>query len=362
MPNEPIIEHYIVALVILAAAVVIGQLLRRFLTKLLGKVLKATKMSLDDRILEVFRVRVRGIAIVIGGFQAVKEVRSGLSADHITHLDLLSYIDIVLYFFLVLILFRLAGKTITAVLEWYMDEVSTRSNTNITPTVIPMASKLINLVLVLIATMIVLDHFGINIGSLLVSLGVGSLAIALAAQETVANMISGFVILIDQPFRVGDRIRLPSGEEGDVMAIGLRSTRILNYENNLIVVPNADLVKNRVINFSFPNHSMRVTVDVNIAYGADIDKARKIILDLAARQPDIAQTPPPEVMLAQFGESALLIRMIARAHEFIQRAQVEAVLREEIYKAFQAAGIQIPLPHRVVHIVNEHESKTPQKR
>jgi small-conductance mechanosensitive channel len=328
----------------------------------LGKLLKATKTTLDDRILEVFRSRVLSLSIIVGGFQATQEVREGLTAEHITRLKLLGYLDIALYFFLVLILFRLAGRTITAVLEWYMEEVSSKSNFNITSTVVPMASKIINIVLVLLATMIVLDHFNVNIGSLIVSLGVGSLAVALAAQETVANMIAGFVILIDVPFRVGDRIRLPSAEEGDVVSIGLRSTRILNYENNLIVVPNNELVKNKVINFSFPNHSMRVLVEVGIAYGADIEKARQIMLALVGRQPDISHDPPPQVILAQFGDSALLLRLIARASEFIQRANVEAVLREEIYNAFRAAGIGIPFPQRVVHIINEHESQAPQKR
>jgi small-conductance mechanosensitive channel len=357
MLNDPIIKHLTIALIILAAAIVVGQFLRRFLTSLLGKVLKATRTSLDDRIVEVFRVRIRGIVIIIGGFQAVREVRNALTAEHNTLLLLLSYIDIVLYFFLVLILFRLAGKTITAVLEWYMDEVSSKTNSNITPTVIPMVSKIVNIVLVLIATMVVLDHFSVNIGGLVVSLGVGSLAVALAAQETVANMISGFVILIDQPFRVGDRIRLPSGEEGDVTAIGLRSTRILNYENNLLVVPNTDLVKNKVINFSFPNHSMRVMVDVNVAYGADIEKARQIILALAGQHPDIARDPSPEVLLSQFGETSLQIKLIARATEFIQRANVEAVLREQIYNAFVAAGIEIPFMQRMVQITHTDEAK-----
>ena len=365
MLNDPVIEHYLNALIIIAAAIFIGLLLKRFLTRVLGSLLRFTRTTLDDRIVEVFRARILSLAIVVGGFMATKEIREGLTADHVTHLKLLDYLDIALYFFLVLILFRLVGRTITAILEWYMDEVSSKTHSNITPTVVPMASKIINIVLVILATMIVLDHFSVNIGSLIVSLGVGSLAIALAAQETVANMISGFVILIDVPFRVGDRIRLPSNEEGDVMSIGLRSTRILNYENNLIVVPNSELVKNKVINFSFPNHSMRVMVDVNVAYGSDLEKARQIVLALVAAQPDISHNPPPEVMLAQFGDSALQLRLIARANEFIQRGSLEAKLREEIYNAFRAAGIRIPLPQRVVHVVNDHEShatQAPQKR
>ena len=89
----------------------------------------------------------------------------------------------------------------------------------------PLTTKTVNFALTFVAIIIVLDHFGINIGSLLVSLGVGSLAVALAAQETIANMIAGFVILVDRPFRIGDRIEVGQGVVGDILAIGLRSTR-----------------------------------------------------------------------------------------------------------------------------------------
>lgn len=100
--------------------------------------------------------------------------------------------------------------------------------------------------------MIVLSNFGININALIAALGVSSLAIALAAQDTIANIIAGFLIMIDRPFRVGDEIKLPSGEKVKVLEIGTRRSRFLNLEDkSIIIMPNLDMSKSKVINFTY---------------------------------------------------------------------------------------------------------------
>lgn len=358
MFENKLLYHTLIAIIIVIASWLIGRVLK-FVVSLIGrKILSRTKTTLDDKIIEVVRRQVTLLSVIIGFYIAIEEVRKALTTDHITHNQILNYLGIALFIILVLAIARAISKVIEATFEWYMDEVSRKTQSNITATVAPLTNKIISIVIFLAGLMIILEHFGVSIGSLLVSLGVGSLAIALAAQDTLANMIAGFVIMIDRPYRVGDRIQLPSGETGDVTQIGLRSTHILNFDNNHVVVPNAEIIKSRLINYSYLHQAIRAFIDVGVKYGTDISKARKILLDLSRNHPDVMKDPAPEVFLIDFGPSAVILRLNMRTDDFKKKWPVETSIREQIYKAFADAGITIPLPQQVVHLVNRDEVKT----
>jgi MscS family membrane protein len=179
---------------------------------------------------------------------------------------------------------------------------------------------------------------------------IAALAIALAAQETIANMIGGFVIMTDRPFRVGDRIKLPTGEIGDVQEIGIRSTRVLDFDNNLMVYPNAELIKGKIVNYSYPSEHIRIFVDASVAYETDIDRVRAIMLRLAQEHPDVLKSPPPSVVLVSFSESSLNLQLNGRTNDYRNKSSIETSIREQIYKAFLDEKIQIALPQRVVHL------------
>ncbi|MEX2189058.1 MAG: mechanosensitive ion channel family protein, partial [Bacteroidota bacterium] len=202
-----------------------------------------------------------------------------------------------------------------------------------------------------------LNYFRQDVSSLVVSLGVGSLAIALAAQDTIANMIAGFVIMMDKPFRPGDRIQLASGETGDVYEIGIRSTKVLDFDNNVIVMPNAELTKGKIVNYSYPEMVIRVMVQVGVAYGTDIDQARQIMVKLARLHPHVMSEPAPEVFVMDLADSAILLRLVGRSDDFRQKFLTEAALREEIYNSFVKEGIEIPFPQRVVHLQQASNAK-----
>jgi MscS family membrane protein len=361
MLENQIIKHMLVGILIILGSALVGQIIKFLLNSVFKRLFEATKTTLDDRMLEVVRSKVMSLSIITGMYIGIREVRKSLLAEDLTYHQVLDDLSIVLFVLLVFVLTRLVGRLLATTIEWYMDEVSSKTHSNITATVAPMTGKIINIGLFLIAAMIVLDHFGINIGSFLVSLGVGSLAVALAAQETVANMIAGFIILVDQPFRVGDHIKLPSGDEGDVYQIGIRSTRILNPENSLIIIPNGDLVKNRITNYAYPQTVVRILVEVNVAYGTDIDYARSILSRLASQHPHILPQPKPEVFLISFGESAIQLRLVGQTSEFAKKFGIETGLREQIYSAFRAEGIHIPYPQRVLHM-EQHGPEAAQKK
>ncbi|MDI6804697.1 MAG: mechanosensitive ion channel [Bacteroidota bacterium] len=358
MFENKIFSHLLIALIIVVASWIVGKVIK-FLLYIFGKkILTKTKTTLDDRIIEVLRGNATLISVIVGVYVGIEHISKISTPDNITLNQILYYLQIATFIIIVLAVARLVSRLIGAIFGWYMDEVSRKTQSNLTATIAPLTNKIISIVIFLTGLMIILEHFGVSIGSLLVSLGVGSLAIALAAQDTLANMIAGFVIMVDRPYRVGDRIQLPSGEIGDVAEIGLRSTRILNFDNNFVVVPNAEMIKSRLINYSYPQQAVRAFIDVGVKYGTDISKARTILLELASNHPEVMKDPAPEVFVIDFASSALILRLNMRTDDFKKKWPVETTIREQIYKTFAEAGITIPLPQQVVHLVNRDEPKT----
>ncbi|HEY6191075.1 MAG TPA: mechanosensitive ion channel family protein [Bacteroidota bacterium] len=360
MLEDLFVKHLIFAGLIIAAAGLVGKLVELIWGRLARRLSGTTRTTLDDKLLELVRKRLAMLSLIAGVYIAIREVRQGLNAENVTRHQILDYVEIALFVFLVVILTRLVSRIIRASFDWYLEDVAAKTHSEIVPSVAPLTAKIVNIVLFLIAGMILLDHFGVNMGSLFVSLGVGSLAVALAAQETIANMIAGFVILIDQPFRIGDHIKLPTGEEGDVHQIGLRSTRMLNPERNLMIIPNGELIKSRIINYSFPDSAMTVTVDVTVSPSTGPERVREILTALAAGRSDIQQEPPPRVVVMGSGESGIQMRLICTTFSFRKRFEIETGLREQILASFAKEGIELPVPRRLIQVIDPHEAQAPQ--
>ena len=157
------------------------------------------------------------------------------------------YLTTVFVLFLVFLALRISR----VVVNWYRDTVAAVTATTLDDELIPLIRRVVTLVIWIVAILIVLPVFGVNINALIATLGVSSLAIALAAKDTIANIISGFLLMIDRPFRIGDKIKLPSGEVVEAIDIGVRRSKFLHENNAVIIVPNVDLSKSKIINYSY---------------------------------------------------------------------------------------------------------------
>jgi MscS family membrane protein len=166
-------------------------------------------------------------------------------------------------------------------------------------------------------------------------------------------MIAGFVIMIDRPFRVGDRIELPTGQIGDVHKIGLRSTGIMNFENNLIIIPNAELAKGRIVNISFPNDATRVLLRFDLALGTDTAKVRSLLLQLADEHPDILRDPAPQVFVTSLNESGVQCTLVGRCSNYLKQFEIETGLREKVHELFMKARISFGVSQRIVRMKQE---------
>ena len=155
-------------------------------------------------------------------------------------------------FFVLAILLTFYGikMIFIAVVSWYARKVAVKTASQLDDEFIPLIKKIAAVIIWAIAVIAILSYLGVNINAMITTLGVGSLAIALAAQDTFANIIAGFLIMVDRPFRIGDQIKLPSGELVTVLSIGNRRSKFRAEDGSLIIVPNLDLSKSKIVNLS----------------------------------------------------------------------------------------------------------------
>ena len=244
----------------------------------------------------------------------------------------------------------LAAQFLGGLFEWYRVKIAHRTKTTLDDEFIPLFSKLSKIVIFFVGAMIILQKFQVNITGFVATAGIASLAVALAAKDTLANMISGFLIMVDRPFRINDRVELPDGQIGDVQEIGLRCTKILTYDNTLLVVPNSDISAARVINHGYPSSHVKLRLKIGVAYGTDMERVKEILVDIAHSNPRVMDDPAPAAYFMAFGDSSLDAMLIAWVADYRDRFSITDEINLAIQKRFAEAGIQIPFPQRDVHL------------
>jgi small-conductance mechanosensitive channel len=216
------------------------------------------------------------------------------------------------------------------------------------------ASFVVRALFALLATIIFLENLGVSLTAVWTTLGVGSVAVALALQETLSNFFSGLYLLVDQPIAVGDYIKLDSGQEGYVVRIGWRSTVLRTLPANLVVIPNSTLAKAVITNYSEPELRMAYVMPVSVTYGTDPERVEKALMEVVEEAlrdglEGLLPSPAPFVRFAPgFGDSSLDFSLIVQVRQFTDQFAVQSALRKRIVKKFQEVGIEMPFPTRTL--------------
>lgn len=342
--ENPILISVIQAGLAIVFTAILFILSRWILSRGLRILTKRTKTTLDDRLIRASDKPLGFLILIVGLSYALRSFSPFLTEGVIKHVDGLVYILVVLNVAVWLM------RSISQILEWYAETIAIRTESSADDEFIPLINRLARITIAIIALIIVLKHFGQDVQSLVVSLGVGSLALALAAQDTLSNMIAGFVIMTDRPFRVGDRIELSDGKVGDVYQVGLRSTKLMTFDNTLIIVPNAEIVKERVTNRSYPDPIIRVRIDVGVAYSSDVEKVKRVLVETFQDHPEILKEPEPQAFFLEFGDSSLNFMVQGRVDSWKKQFIIADELRRDILHRFRQEGIEIPFPQRDVWI------------
>lgn len=181
---------------------------------------------------------------------------------------------------------------------------------------------------------------------LVAALGVG---LGFGLQEIFANFISGLILLFERPVRVGDVVTI-GDMTGRVSQIRIRATTIRDFDNKEIIVPNKTFITERFVNWTLSDQVTRIVLPIGVAYGTDLEKATRILLQLAAAHPKVMKEPAPWVVFDRFGDSALLLELHVYAEELNHRVDVRHEMNAAILAAFAAEGIEIPYPQHDVHL------------
>ncbi len=214
--------------------------------------------------------------------------------------------------------------------------------------------------ILVIGFLIILSVLGIAITPLITALGVGGLAVALALQDTLANLFAGIHILMERSIRVGDFVKLESGQEGYIEDITWRTTRVRMLPNNIVVIPNSKLAQSVVTNYYLPEKKMSLLIPIGVSYSSDPEKVERILVEEAKKAigqiPGLVENFEPFVrFIPGYGESSLDFTLICQVNEFVDQYLAQHELRKRIFKRFQEEGIEIPFPHRTVYLREEKE-------
>ncbi len=213
--------------------------------------------------------------------------------------------------------------------------------------------NMLRVVVLIVGVFWLLTIWGIDLTPLFASAGIAGIAVALAAKDTLSNFFGGISIFVDKPFKVGDYIILDSNERGEVVNIGIRSTRIKTRDDVLITIPNSILSNAKIINESAPIPRFRIRVPVGVAYGSDLELVEKCLVDIAKANPLVSSTPEPRARLRLFADSSINFELLCWVNDPREKGMALHQLLNEIYRVFQEKKISIPFPQRDVHIFPE---------
>lgn len=210
----------------------------------------------------------------------------------------------------------------------------------------PQLMTMARVTLLVVSLAFLLDNLGVRVTALVTTLGVSSLAVALALQDTLSNFFAGIYLQADRPFRLGDYVRLDTGDEGTVVDIGWRTTRLRTTANNTVVVPNERLLKSIITNYDLPDSQVSLSLRVTVPYPAPVEVVERLLLDAVRRAradvPAILETPAPVVRLIPgFGDQGLVFTVTMWLRAFADQERAQHAARRHIVDLFRAESIEI---------------------
>jgi small-conductance mechanosensitive channel len=200
--------------------------------------------------------------------------------------------------------------------------------------------------------LVILNGLGLSIAPMLTALGVGGLAVALALQEPLANFFAGLFLTLAGQIRIGDYVKLDSGQEGYVIDFSWRSTRLRMLANNLVIVPNAKLAQAIVVNHQLPSQDLAVLVEVGVDYASDLGHVERVVTEVGravmADVPGGVADFEPFIRYHTFADSSINFTVILRGKEFVDQYVIKHEFVKRLHARFNQEGIVIPFPIRTL--------------
>jgi small-conductance mechanosensitive channel len=272
--------------------------------RVLAGVVQRTVTEFDDRLLGAIGDDVRWLVVLL----TLNIATARLTFVKAALKTLLGDAYFVLGLFLAV---RIVFRLISLADEWARQRsLETGRNVELLENVTVLLTRVGRVLTAIVGFMILLARFGVDVTALGAALGLGGLALTLAAQDTIADIIAGIIILVDRPFRIGDRIEIQeAGTWGDVLDIGLRTTRIRTRDNRFIILPNSTIGSNQVMNYTYPDPSYRSETLLSVGYDTDLEVARRLIVETIAGVDGVLADRPIDALYIEMGDSGVIFRV-----------------------------------------------------
>ena len=238
-------------------------------------------------------------------------------------------------------------KLIKAVGQWYRDDLESEKDRDRLEPFLLVLQRLAYLLAVIFWISVVLSHFGINITALSAILVVVALVVSLGAKDVISDAMNGFVILLDQPFRVGDAVEIEElNKWGSVVDIGTRRSRIRTRDNQYVIVPNSKIGASQIVNYTFPDPQYRLRSTIPVAYGSDFEQVQRVIEEAVRGIEGVLPDHPVEALFLEYGHYARWVRVQWWIDDMLQEWYIMDRVNKALETAFQKAGIEMPVTTR----------------
>jgi len=338
--SDPHVRQALISLALLLGSYFAARFASYLLGLLVETAARRTTTMLDDALLSALKQPITYLLFILGAWGALHRLPAPAG--------IVSRLDLGLFVISILLVTLAFMRSFGILLSWYTSSSRFADSSGLAAEFGPMLRRLGQLFLGVLAVIAILQRLGVNVLSLVVSLGVGSLAVGLAAQDTLANMFAGLALMFDRPFRIGDRIKLASGDVGEVETIGMRATLLKTLDDTILIIPNSVLVKERVVNQSRPTHHITTRVEVGVAYGSDLALVKRILAEAALRCELVERERAPVVLITKFADFSVNFLLIFWTRDYRQQGQAASDVHQEIDRRFREAGIEIPFPVRQI--------------
>jgi len=260
--------------------------------------------------------------------------------------------------FMIILLATPAKDSLLIVLSCFEKNLVSKTETKVDDIIFDLLNKFSGAIIYTTATILALDILGVNVMPFIAGAGVAGIAIGFAAKDTLSNLIAGVLLIVDRPFEIGDRIEVwsaPAGSAtwGDVVDIGLRATKIKTTDNIVIIIPNNEIMKRDIVNYTIVSTKIRVRVNIGVAYDTDIEKAKDLINNVAGTLPWVSKEPPSKVIVKNFGESSVDLQLRVWIDDARKRMDTISNITDKVKETFDKHGIEIPYPKRDITIISK---------
>jgi len=322
-------------------------ILRQVLKFIEKRMRKINIIEIQEQLFKIFRKALFYALVLVAG-------------SYITGLLNIALLEKIFHALFVILFAGPSKNFLIVTIRYLQSRVAHKTDSKIDDIVFDLLIRFADFIIYAVAIIIALDILGINVMPFIAGAGIVGLAIGFAAKDTLSNLISGILLIIDRPFEVNDRIEVwsaPAGSAtwGDVIDIGLRATKIKTTDNIVIIIPNNEIMRRDIINYTIISEKIRVRINIGIAYDADLQKTKNVILQVAQATEGVVDDPPPKVVVRNFGESSVDLQLRVWIHDARKRMDTISYITDKVKEAFDREGIEIPYPRRDIFITQKSD-------